>query len=149
MESSMKIWVHKAFAPVRKYTPPFVSNVLRSIITAFIAPIWQASRNGHIRSSFRRKAMDRNGAAIPWYTYPAIFQLDHVNFVDRDVLEFGGGQSTIWWAQRAKSVLCFDSDPDWCERIRPILPSNAKMKLVAKEKNAQRNRAYPVDAYTH
>jgi predicted O-methyltransferase YrrM len=52
-------------------------------------------------------------------------------YQDKSVLEFGGGQSTLWWAARAKSVLCVEEDPRWCDRLRAQLPSNAEVHCIS------------------
>src|SRR5262249_4029201 len=75
----------------------------------------------------REMATDASGAPIPWYTYPAIDFLSQRNFEDKNVLEFGGGQSTLWWQTRARSVLTIEEDANWAERLRPQLRPNVSL----------------------
>jgi len=80
-------------------------------------PISFSLSSGHFASSLRRRARDRAGQPLPWYTYPAIDFLSTLNFEARVVLEFGGGQSTLWWSRRAKAVLTIESDEQWFQRL--------------------------------
>ncbi|MFT6408402.1 MAG: hypothetical protein ACJAQ6_001820 [Arenicella sp.] len=50
-------------------------------------------------------AVARDVSAIPWYTYPSIDFLKFRDFSNKTVLEFGGGQSTLWRASKASSVV--------------------------------------------
>ena len=77
------------------------------------------------------RAVSKNGEPIPWYTYPAIDFLCQRDFRDKIILEFGGGQSTLWWASRAKFVLSIEEDPDWFYRIRNQAPGNVELHNIA------------------
>jgi hypothetical protein len=50
---------------------------------------------------------------IPWYTYPAIEYLAHLDLSKFRVLEFGSGNSTIWWSKNALSIASIEDNPDW------------------------------------
>lgn len=54
----------------------------------------------------------------PWLTYGAIMTLERMNLSEFDVLEFGSGGSTIFFAQRAKSITSIDSDYEWYNRVK-------------------------------
>ncbi|MBI1748396.1 MAG: hypothetical protein HYR55_17705 [Acidobacteria bacterium] len=49
------------------------------------------------------------------------------NLNDKHILEWGAGQSTLWWAKRAKSVLAFESSPEWHRYITQAAPANAQV----------------------
>ena len=49
----------------------------------------------------------------PWFTYPAIRALPRLAQPDTRVMEYGGGQSTLWWASRVAEVVSVDHDPKW------------------------------------
>jgi len=118
---------HAAYRIVRRILPGPLARGLRRTVTAFAGPFWQAQRLGFMRSAFAGRAMDRNGAPLPWYTYSSIAFLDQMDFSDRSVLEFGGGQSTLWWAARAASVTTIESDPEWFAMLRDIVPGNVTL----------------------
>lgn len=47
--------------------------------------------------------------------------LDRIITKDMDILETGAGSSTTWLAKRAKSVLSYEHDVRWHERVRSNL----------------------------
>jgi hypothetical protein len=92
-----------------------------------LTPIAFSYQTGHFRSSLRGEAVESHGEPIPWYTYPATWFLQQKNFTGKTVLEFGGGQSTLWWARRAAKVVVFEGDQLWCERLKSSLPSDVEV----------------------
>jgi hypothetical protein len=93
-------------------------------VLSVIGPALEGIWNGHARSALAGRAMDRSGKEIPWYTVPAVDALKRWDFSTKSVLEFGGGSSTVWWAQNARAVTCVESHPAWCERIRQRLAAD-------------------------
>lgn len=75
-------------------------------------------QSGNFRSLRERMPVDRDGNSLPWYTYPAIEFLKQVDFTDKDVFEYGCGNSTLFWSQRAKSVTSVEHDAKWFDNIR-------------------------------
>lgn len=75
----------------------------------------------------QKKAVDGQGNALPWVTYSFIdFIKDRIN-KDLDIFEYGSGSSTIFYAQRAKSVTSVEHDEQWYEKIKNTSPANAEM----------------------
>jgi hypothetical protein len=107
-----------------------VTASIRSIGTAFLTPFYFAQRTGHFRSSLVSKALDAKGVPIPWYTYPAIELLRNKSFRGKRVLEFGAGQSTLWWSKQAEHVTSFEDNAEWHKYLVPQLPQNATVHLV-------------------
>lgn len=68
--------------------------------------------------------VDAKGRPIPWITYPALDYLSQLDFSRAHVLEYGGGQSSLWWAERAESVTTVEGDAKWAEKLRPRAPTN-------------------------
>lgn len=113
--------------------PSAVFNLMRSTVTAWFGPIREFRRNGFMRSAFRMSAVDRGGHMLPWYSYPAIDFLAGREFSGRRVLEFGAGNSSIWWARQVGpdgSVVAFDGNPEWFEMLRTKAPANLELHLV-------------------
>ncbi len=75
-------------------------------------------------------AVDANGTPIPWYTYSAIDFLAQRNFEGKKILEFGGGQSTLWWSARAASVLTIEQDAGWYDQLRSRVRSNVSIHHI-------------------
>lgn len=123
---------------VKTHLPEPVWNVIRSIGTAIIGPVRFAYLSGYWRSTFKRAAVTKSGLPLPWYTYSAIDFLRHREFKNKKILEFGGGQSTLWWAERADSVLTLEGDKDWFDQIKSGMPSNVDLhhvSMLSKEEN--------------
>ena len=78
-------------------------------------------------------AVTKSGDPLPWYTYPCIDFLRFRSYEDKTVLEFGAGQSTLWWAQRARRVLGFEGDEVWRQKLKARAPSNVELHLVPME----------------
>lgn len=72
---------------------------------------------GQFRSIQEGKSLDSSGKPIPWYTYPAIEYLDHLDLSQMNVFEFGSGNSTLWWARKANSVTSVEDDENWYKRV--------------------------------
>jgi hypothetical protein len=88
---------------------------------------------GHRRSVVRARSIDAEGNPIPWYTYPCIEYLDSLDFTRQEVLEYGAGASSLWWARRASSVLSVEHDPSWLGELRRNAPSNLCFELADSE----------------
>ncbi len=86
-------------------------------------------KSGWLESAERKLAL-RNGEPVPWFTYAAIDFLEKNISPDLSLFEYGGGQSTLFWARRLREVVAIDHDPSFVEHIAPLLPANAKFYLV-------------------
>lgn len=64
--------------------------------------------------------IDANNQPIPWYTYPAIEYLDHLDFSNMHVFEFGSGNSTLWWARHAYYVKSVEHNNEWYSKISSL-----------------------------
>jgi len=64
------------------------------------------------RSIIERASVDLEGP-VPWYTYPAISELNRITPENATVFEFGSGNSTLWWRAHAKHVVSVEHDPLW------------------------------------
>jgi hypothetical protein len=84
---------------------------------------------GYLRSVVQNAPVAANGLPLPWYTYPAIEYLTQLDFSDAAVFEFGSGHSTLFWAQRATSVVSVEESPEWYEKMRGRVPANCTLLL--------------------
>jgi hypothetical protein len=57
--------------------------------------------------------IDRDKCEIPWFTYPAIEFLKERIKNEFSIFEFGSGNSTIWFSQRAQKVTSVEHDLRW------------------------------------
>jgi len=84
---------------------------------------------GFVRSAREGRCVDVNGRPIPWYTYAAVWYLRQLDFSDKDVFEFGSGQSTLFWAERARRVVSVEDDETWYHIVRQKLAANCELVL--------------------
>lgn len=104
----------------------------KRIFKGFATPAAFSVRSGHFRSCAGGRAVDRRGGPIPMYTYPAIdFLLARSgSFGDCRILEWGSGQSTLWWERRAKAVVCIEANEWWGEYVLSSVLHKEKVRLV-------------------
>jgi hypothetical protein len=77
-----------------------------------------------------RKSVDASGRPLPWLTYSAIsFLADRVT-AELDVFEYGMGNSTLWWADRVRTVTSCEHDVQWYEATRSRAPANADLTHI-------------------
>jgi hypothetical protein len=83
--------------------------------------------------------LDAHGMVFPWYTKPFLDILATWDIKDWDVLEWGGGYSTLWWASHCKSVVTIDSHAEWMasldETINALQLTNVNLKFRALGQN--------------
>jgi hypothetical protein len=97
---------------------------------------------GFRESARLSRPVDGEGKPLPLYTYPAIHYLDSLEWRNADVFEFGAGNSTLWWAQRARSVTSVENNASWYAELSAQLPGSARVIL---ETTRPLGRAMPQD----
>ncbi len=81
--------------------------------------------------SFKTKTpVDSNGQAIPWFTYSAIDFIDQRLNSPMQIFEYGSGNSTIYFSQRAAFVDALEHNPEWYELISKQVNMNSKVHLI-------------------
>jgi hypothetical protein len=107
----------------RTVLPSWLRQVLRSVQLLMFDL-------GHLRSIRTGVPADRHGRPIPWFTYPAIAYLEQLDLSDADVFEYGSGNSTRFWQERARTVTSVEDDPSWHARIaRTLDPARVSYHL--------------------
>lgn len=74
--------------------------------------------NGWFLSVKTKESVDKDGLPIPWVTYPFIDFIDARINKDMTVFEFGAGNSSIYFANKTKSVTSIEHSPEWFEIIK-------------------------------
>jgi hypothetical protein len=83
---------------------------------------WINSRNTHQSQGFFKP--------VPWMTYSSIDFVSQCVKVEGKVLEFGSGNSTLWWLDRGNTVVSLETDATWCNSI------SAKIELLGLKERA-------------
>jgi hypothetical protein len=89
---------------------------------------------GWFESRRQRNPIDAAGRPLPWYTYPAIEYLSQIDWSEARVFEYGSGNSSLYWAGRAKLVWSVEHDSRWHEHLTGKLASNHNLVLCSEEK---------------
>ncbi|MEM9618068.1 MAG: FkbM family methyltransferase [Pseudomonadota bacterium] len=76
-----------------------------------------------------RKLASRNGEPVPWFTYSAIDFLERELGATEKIFEYGGGQSTLYWAERVNQISSVDHDEAFGAYIKSKLPENATLSI--------------------
>jgi hypothetical protein len=108
----------------KRSLPSPLWRVIRAYGNAILTPIEFSRSSGHWKSSLKGKAVCCCGKPLPWYSYSMIDFLKDKDFSERRILEFGAGQSTLWWAERAREVVSIECNPDWVEEVTAQAPAN-------------------------
>ena len=115
---------------IKPFIPDFIFKILRSYLTAFLTPIYFSINTGHFTSSIKNRSLNKFNKPIPWYTYPCIDFIDKIDFSKKKILEFGAGQSTLWWGNKSKKVLSFENDMLWFEKINSQKNFNTEVVFI-------------------
>lgn len=105
------------------------ARLLRGLRPALLAPLRFSFDTGFLRSAMLCQAVDRRGAPLLWITYPAIAYLSALDWNGRRVLEWGAGNSTLWWAARGADVFAVEHDPAWAAALQPRLAAWPRVRL--------------------
>ncbi len=94
-----------------------------------------AVKYGQYRTIRRWECVDADNAKIPWYTYPAIEYLNSIDFHGMVVFEYGSGNSSAYWARKAKCVYSVEHERKWYEEIKRAVADNQVIELCEKEED--------------
>ena len=73
---------------------------------------------GHLNSVKTGYAIDTNNNRIPWFTYPAIEYLSQLNFSDKKMLEWGSGNSSIFFGKRVNRIYSVEHNNEWYVKVK-------------------------------
>lgn len=88
---------------------------------------------GQWRSIKEERPVNKKGNPIPWYTYPAIEYLKRLNFSDKIIFEWGSGNSSLFWARRAREVMSIEDNKKWFNMVNKNKLGNQKIILIEKK----------------
>jgi hypothetical protein len=73
---------------------------------------------GYKISAERGASMLGDGRTIPMMSYSLVEYLLGLDLTSFELLELGGGESTLFWASCAKSVVTLETNTQWLESLR-------------------------------
>lgn len=84
------------------------------------------AEKGWFKSFRSGKSVDNRGKPVPWFVYSAVEFLDDRLPEDATVFEYGSGNSTLWWAERAANVHSVEHNPEWKDKMTSNVPENVR-----------------------
>ncbi len=105
------------------------ARLARGLRPAVLGPLRFAVDSGHWRSSMLCQSVDRRGRPLPWITYPAMEFLESFDWNGVDVVEWGAGNSTLWWIEHGARVFSIEHDPHWAAEVRRRLDGHPSASL--------------------
>jgi hypothetical protein len=79
---------------------------------------------GWFNSFSQKQSIDMLGVPLPWMTYSFIAFVEKRLCQQMEVFEYGCGNSTLWWAERVKSVISCEHDYNWYIKVKKKSPKN-------------------------
>ncbi|MGB3947493.1 MAG: FkbM family methyltransferase [Bacteroidia bacterium] len=83
------------------------------------------TENGWFQSFKKKESVDKNGNPIAWCTYPFLSFIEPRLKDYFQVFEYGCGNSTIWYANKVKSIKSVEHDDVWLNKIKHNMPANS------------------------
>lgn len=91
---------------------------------------------GNEASTQTKQSINGKREPIPWFTYPSIEYLSQIDLKDKSILEWGIGNSTLFFSSRCLSIDSVEHNDEWFNKISNQLPTNSTGHLVTKEEYA-------------
>lgn len=93
------------------------------------------SEIGWFKSFESKSPVGLHSEPIPWVTYSFIDFIANRIQKEHAVFEFGSGNSTFYYAQRAQKVVSVEHDKAWFDKISSSTPSNSEMIFCELQEN--------------
>jgi hypothetical protein len=122
-----------------KYGKKFLNLLGIETIVRLLKSNSAINQDGWYLSVKKKKPLDKDGNAIPWFTYASIDFLKNRIQKTHHIFEYGSGGSSIWFSKHAQSVDSVEHHEGWYNKIIQLakpLP-NLKVSLVQLKKNHQ------------
>jgi len=62
-----------------------------------------------------------NNLVEPWLVHPALDVIKTWDLKDKNVLEWGAGLSTAWWADKCKHVMAIEANQQWFNDVHKLV----------------------------
>ncbi|RAX52078.1 hypothetical protein CCY99_07985 [Helicobacter sp. 16-1353] len=122
---------------IKKFIPQFMLDKKIHISKQIANFRTLSTQYAQYQSIVKWSCVDKNGNPIPWYTYPAIEFLGNLDFSKKNILEYGSGNSSLFWAKRAKMVVSIENDREWFKEVASKKLPNQEIYLI--ENNSKGN----------
>lgn len=80
--------------------------------------ISRGKKTGLLDSAIARRPLTATKVAIPWIPHSCIHFLNSLDLKGLSLVEFGSGNSSIWFASRVQKIKSFEVDKNWIIELR-------------------------------
>lgn len=94
------------------------------------------------------QSLSPNGHVYPWWTHNCLQEIEGWDWSDKNVLEFGGGWSSIWLASRSKRVITIETNERWIKDIEEYAKANGITNLTIIHRPCNEGDQSKVEYYT-
>ena len=101
--------------------------------------MWALCKDGYLKeqgwfhSYYTQSAVDAKGEPIPWINYSMLHFLSSRLPKHISLLEFGSGNSTLYWAKKVRQVVTIEHNPLWIDYIRKQFSEISNIQLLTAE----------------
>jgi hypothetical protein len=75
-----------------------------------------------------KQPLDRG---LPWIAFGAMRRLEELLRPNMDVFEYGTGGSSVFFAERCRSLVCVEDSADWAMRVRDRLKDARNVNIIS------------------
>ena len=111
------------------------------INNSIVRALWALMKDGYLkekgwfRSFSARSAINSLGEPIPWINYPMVQFLTERLPNNISCLEYGSGNSTLFWATKVKMIVSVEHDTLWADYISKKFSNFSNIQLLQTENN--------------
>lgn len=91
-----------------------------------LSSTWQANfgsftileeSHGHWKSRMSKSCINAKDEPIPWFTYPAIEYISQLNLTEKNILEWGSGNSSLFFSKISKTMTSIEDNEEWYKKV--------------------------------
>jgi hypothetical protein len=105
-----------------------LKHILRFYVSGYLYEI------GWFNAYKQKKPVDQNNQPIPWVTYSFIDFITGRLDKTMTLLEYGSGNSTMFYSARVKRVRTVEHNKEWFDMISGQIPSNVDIQYIELER---------------
>lgn len=75
---------------------------------------------GHLESKKSRTSVNLKKEPIPWFTYPAIEYLAQLDLSKKTMLEWGAGNSSLFFSERVQALTSIEHNSEWFNQVKEL-----------------------------
>ena len=92
-------------------------NIAKRIAHLIAGTLVWGYESGFFLSCAAGKPVNKRLEAIPWWPYPLIEWLDRCPLEGKNILEFGSGQSTLYFDRRGAKIESYEHNFEWAKYV--------------------------------